>query len=63
VVFLAAGLAIAAWRAEARGTKIWLVICCTLNLVAAVKMIANDFPYAYRLLPDTGRLEPAYHRD
>lgn len=60
---LAAGLGIAAWRAKTRGTKIWLAVWCVLNLTAAVKMIADDFPYAYRLLPNTGHSEPAHYRD
>lgn len=59
---LAAGLAVATYAARDRGTRLWLAFWCLVNLAAGIKMIVDDFPFAYRLLPNPGYSEPAYRR-
>lgn len=47
---MAAGLAVAVWKTEG-STRWFLFGCCLLNLVAVRFMVADDFAYAWRLLP------------
>ena len=63
LLILAAGLALAAWFARDRSTRIFLLLCCALNVAAAMKMMHDGFPYAYRLMPNAEGIEPAYFRD
>ena len=63
LIALATGLAIAAYNSRERGIRIFLLCCCLLNILAAAKMIYEDYPYAYKLAPSDGQdLEPPYRR-
>lgn len=64
IVFLvlAAGLAVAAYRADDKAGRWFMAICCVGNLAAAVHMIAKDDRYAFRFKPNDGYYEPAYRR-
>lgn len=59
---LALGLAIACFKADGKGAKIFLGLCCALNAVCAVHAVLNNDPYAYKLRPNDGYIEPAYRR-
>jgi hypothetical protein len=57
---LAIGLAIAAWRAQEKITRLWCLGCCVLNAVAAIHIVASNHEYAWKLMPNDGSYEPAY---
>jgi hypothetical protein len=59
---LALGLAIAAYRATERSTRIFLIICCLLNVLGIVKAVVTEDPYAFKLRPNDGIDEPPYRR-
>lgn len=46
----AVGLLLALDIAQAHVRK-WLILCCVLNVLAGVMMIAEHWPYAFRLAP------------
>lgn len=48
---LAAGLAVATWNSTG-GMRIFLAICCALNLAGIAKAIYTDDPYAFKLRPN-----------
>lgn len=50
LVALSAGLGIAVSKTDG-GTRVFLAGCLAVNLIVAVLMIVNHFPYAYRLMP------------
>ena len=59
---LALGLAVAAYNARDRGTRVFLVVCCVLNLAGIVKVVISDDPYAFKLHPAGGDIDPPYRR-
>ena len=58
----ALGLAIAAYKARDRSSRIFLALCCALNLAGAAKAIAEKDPFAFKLRPNDGKYEPAIRR-
>lgn len=50
-LLLAFALAVAARNARQRRLRIFLACCCALNGVAAVVMVIENYPYAYKLRP------------
>lgn len=59
---LAFGLAIAAYRAAERGMRVFLLVCCLLNVLGIAKAVVTDDPYAFKLRPNDGTVDPAYRR-
>lgn len=51
VVVLALGLGYIAYRSHG-WDRVWFAGCCALNLLAGTMMVADDFHYAYRLIPN-----------
>ena len=58
---LAMGLAIAAWNSSG-GTRIFLAVCCVLNLVGIAKAIYTEDPYAFKLRPNPHNQEESIRR-
>jgi len=53
LVLLAIGLGFAAWRADEKLTRNFLVACCLLNAFGAIHMIASNYAGAYQLQPQS----------
>lgn len=62
LIALAAGCAGAAWRAEARDTRIVLGLAALLNLAVAAKMWDDPDPAAWRLRPSEDAPFPESYR-
>lgn len=58
----AIGLGIAAYKSKDRATRIFLAFWCVANLAGVVKAVVTDDPYAFKLRPNDGEIEPAYRR-
>jgi hypothetical protein len=56
---LAIGLAFACLRADGKGARIFLGVFCALNAFCAVHAIFHNDPYAFKLRPNDGYIEPA----
>lgn len=54
LILLAIGLGFAAWRADEKYIRNFLIACCIANMFGAIHMIATDFDGAYRLQPQSG---------
>lgn len=55
-IIIGIGLAIVAYRTRndvQRITPLWFAFWAAANLFGAVHMIATDFPYAYKLAPNS----------
>ena len=60
--FFAIGLAVAAYCSRERGTRIFFVCCCLLNLAGVAELLVTHDPYAFGLKPNNGVYEPNYRR-
>lgn len=58
----AVGLAYAAYCTREKGSKLFLIACCILNLACIIKAVSDNDPYAYKLKPNDGISEPNYRR-
>lgn len=58
---LAIGLACAAFKASGM-TRAILIGCCLLNLAGVGKAVFTHDPYAFKLKPNDGIIEPALRR-
>lgn len=58
---LAVGLAIAGMKASG-GIRIFLFCCCLFNLAGVGKAVITSDPYAFKLRPNDGVIEPALRR-
>jgi hypothetical protein len=62
MIILALGLGFAAYKAETAVIKWFLITCCLLNALTAASVIYDKDPYAFKLRPNDGTLEPALRR-
>lgn len=62
MMILAAGLAIAAYKAGPGSVRIGLLAFSILNALGAASSITKNDPYAYRLMPNNGQSHDSFRR-
>jgi hypothetical protein len=62
MLFFAACLAVAAWRADDKAMRWFLLAGMALNLWAFLDMLASQHPHTFHLAPPSDDAEPSYRR-
>lgn len=62
MIILALGLAFAAYKSATSSVRWFLLVCCLLNAFTAALVIHQKDPYAFKLRPNDGTLEPSWRR-